>query len=292
MNTSTFSFLASIAVAAITFIASTPVAAQKTASVSTPGDAVRRSKSNKTEPAPEDPHVLPIDSILAPKAEDGAEESNENVHVRVSVPQMNKAVTRIVAYPFLVRPPRVRKPIDPLPEDPRMVREQIISYGYSARSALERPYPPGGWRWQYAYRAALQKKGGMEPHNLLSLYPFAHKLTPYLIAEVKRINAIEKQREARYLKLQEDFETMGSEMESEALRRGVAPVPLRLKRIDGSRTASAGVAQLAPGNWWILATHKTPGLIYHWELPITVNPGDQPTIYLTANNAVLIEGGW
>lgn len=192
----------------------------------------------------------------------------------------------------MVRPPRIRKAIEPLADDEKMIREQIVMFGYSGRSALERPYPPGGWRWQYAYNSARQKKGGMEPHTLLGLYPYARKMTPYMQAEVQRINAIEKQRLNRYIKLCEDYETTGAEQESEALRRGVGPVPLKLKTLDANRVAGSGVAQLAPGNWWIVATHKTPGLIYHWELPITVNPGDEPTIYLTESNAILIEGGW
>jgi hypothetical protein len=204
--------------------------------------------------------------------------------VRISIPHNNRAVDTFTAYPYVSKPPRVSDWPAPLPTKEKQLRRLVFNTGYSNR-VVNKAYPPGGWRWEYCWKAAVRRSGESTPRTLFAAESWAKGILVHLRPEVERMNAGEEQRKERYQALAEEFETQGVEMESEATRNGLTPVELRLRR-------GAGQVRLEPGNWWITGTRKVPGLLYYWQLPVTVTTGDTSSAVLTEQNALVIQGAW
>ncbi len=213
------------------------------------------------------------------------------VKLRISVPQMKDRVDKITFYPYSTKPPKVKVPPLPLPEEDKDIKQMLISSGYLSRQSLTKPYPDIGWRWHYAYRNAQKRAGGDEPKVVAGLYRWANNMLKYVKPEVERINKIEEARHARYLKAVEEYEDSHKDEEMEALRLGLDPTPITLQSVNKG-TAMEGVVALKPGEWYATGQHKTPGLTYYWQEKIKVNPGDKLTLVLNDANSMLITGGW
>lgn len=209
------------------------------------------------------------------------------VHVRINVPHNHKAVDSFAAYPYPVKLPQALPPTL-LPEKPKELKNMLLSSGYAARTAGERPYPMGGWRWQYAYKAGLAKSHLAVPHTIMGMYPWIKDVTPWVAVECKRINAREKQRWERYLKVKEEYDRNHLEIENDSVRAGLAPTILRGRRGKPGYVEK----ELPAGNWWITCTRRLPGLTYYWQIPVTAAAGEHVNLMLTENNMLVATGGW
>jgi hypothetical protein len=220
-----------------------------------------------------------------------AEEGMVQVRIRINVPQKIRANSAISVYPYPPRPPRNIIFSTPLPTKDKQIRGQLLNTGYAGRTSLDKTFPPGGWRWQYAMRDAINKSGANPPTTILTMYPWINRILPYMREEIAKVNEVEKDRKIRYQAICKDFEENGQDLENEAMQKGLSPVELRMRYRTGIRMLS-GVANVTPGTWWVVATHKVPGLHYFWMQPITVVPGENMSIQLTQANAIAIQGGW
>lgn len=208
------------------------------------------------------------------------------VTLRIRVPHNKRAHDQFSAYPYPVKPPRIVQPIELLRTERKDVRDQLLMIGYQNRSAANKPFPPGGWRWQYVFQAGLKKSGSSTPHFLVSMYPWANRMVNYCMPYIERLNAIEEQRLKNYERARAYAEKNYAEIEAESTRKGLVPLEVRMKAMGTGRVT------LPAGTWWITGLHKTPGLTYYWYMPVTVSDGETPTIYLTEENALVIQGGW
>ena len=213
------------------------------------------------------------------------------VKLRISVPQMKDRKDTIAFYPYTTKPPKVKYPIQPLPEEDKSIKQMIISSGYLSRQSLTKPYPDIGWRWHYAYRNAQKRAGGDEPRLVAGIYRWADNMLKYVKPEVERINRIEEARNARYLKAVEEYEDSHKDEEMEALRLGLEPTGIALHSVNKG-TAVEGIAELKAGEWFVTGKHITPGLTYYWQEKIKLNGGEKITVVLNDSNAILITGGW
>jgi hypothetical protein len=221
---------------------------------------------------------VPLDANAQPA-------SNEcEVLVAIQIPHNRQAVDKLTAYPYPVRPPVNNKPTGPLYDDMKSLKAMVINIGYTSRRRYA-PYPPYGWRFENAFKAALQRSGLGYPHHMIEAYTWSNDIAKWVKKEVDRINAEEEVRVDRYTKACEHWEAEGVEIESEATRQGLIPVPIHtVKSLDKIK--------LQPGTWWITGTRKVPGLLYYWQQPITVVAGQPQTLKLTQENALFIQGAW
>ncbi len=238
-----------------------------------------------------------IEGEVEQQADDGSQdmmsappEGEAMVRVRISVPHQTRPMSSITLYPYPPRPPRMIRQISKIDDKPKSIRGQLINLGYSNRSSDTKLFPTNGWRWQYILRAALQNSGTRPPTNILTMYPWTHKMVPYVQAEIRRINEIEADRRIRYQSVVKDFEENGIDLENEALQKGLSPIEINLK--NGARKLRSGVAAVSPGTWYIVAAHKTSNLNFFWQIPVTLSAGEQSTVQLTQTNALVIEGAW
>lgn len=191
----------------------------------------------------------------------------------------------VMAYPWPVRPPKPEI-VGKLQEKPNELKPMILATGYSSRIDFNRPHPLYGWRWVHAFQAAHEKSGLGYPHTMITMYPWVHKMLPYVVTEVKRINQIEADRLNDYKKVADEYERLHEEMENEAAAKGLGPIAIRMSR------HGIGQTQLPPGNWWISATRKLPDIKFYWQIPITVGAGQTANVQLTNLNAIVVQGGW
>lgn len=212
--------------------------------------------------------------------------------VTIAVPHNKKAVSKVVAYPWPMKPPKKTTEIRKLPEKDREIKNSLLANGYFNRTANEHPYPQGGWRLQYAYARAVKKSGMTVPHTIIEHYQWANKMIKYLKPEVIAINLWEKERARLYQKALDDYTDNQAEMETAAIKRGLAPVIMKRSYFPTKKIGDHYLGHLAAGQWWILATHKVPGLKYYWMLPFEVEKGDHSRVILNEGNAIYIEGGW
>jgi len=209
-----------------------------------------------------------------------------DVTIWVRVPLDNKVVDSLTFFPYPVKPPTNKLPIKPLSEKPKALKDQLLGAGYLNRVAHQSVFPNNGWRWHYAYEAALRHAGGNLPKTIFGMYSWRNNMVQYMIPEVMRINQFEKDRKAKYEKAMREYKRNFADLENDATRNGLYPVGVRLGR------AFKGQASLAAGTWWVSGSRKVPGLVYYWWLPITVTAGQTSQIVLTEDNALLIQGGW
>jgi hypothetical protein len=219
-------------------------------------------------------------------------DSKVPLKVVINVPRNIDARNEFTFYPYPMKPPPVKQQQKPLPETARNgLSNMLLSSGYSQRTQATLAYPFGGWRWQYAYNAALRRSGLGVPHVMTEMYAWVDDMMPYIKPEVIRLNLAEKERHQRYDRAREDFEETRVDIESDSVRKGLFPVPVRMQTYSG-RVTRFGSARVLPGSWWLVGTHKVAGLTYYWNQPVEVDENQPKTIELTEANALLIEGGW
>lgn len=212
-------------------------------------------------------------------------ENLSTLNVRVQTSLEVRPTNSVWAYPY---PPKLPKESvsNPLPEDQNSLKNMILSTGYSARPNLERPYPQSGWRWIHAFQNGVKKAGVGYPHTMITMYPWVNKVFPYVASECRQMNQIEASRSERYQQLASDYERVHADLESVATARNLAPVEVKINN------RGIGQLKLAPGNWWITATCKSPGLKFYWQVPVSIASGDTTNVQLTEANALIISGGW
>jgi hypothetical protein len=275
-------------------LAQTASAAAPSSRVTTP----RQQPTNTVSESAEPPQNLPTaDADETLQADDGSQdmmssppEGEAMLRVRISVPHQTRAVSAISIYPYPPRPPRMIKSMNKIDDKPKSIRNQLINIGYSNRNSDTKLFPNSGWRWHYILKAALQKSGTRPPTNIVTMYPWTFKMVPYVQTEIRRINEIEADRKIRYQTVVKDFEENGVELENEALQKNLSPIEINLK--NGTRKLLSGAAAIAPGTWYIVASHKTSSLNFFWQIPVTVSAGEKSTVQLTQTNALVIEGAW
>lgn len=219
---------------------------------------------------------------------DAGQESRADAEITVyiRVPHNDKAVDAFSVYPYPVKPPPVTRPVAMLPDKPNEIKARLLTCGYTNRVKGHQAFPTFGWRWQYAFEAALRRAGGNLPHTILGMYKWRNEMVEHVLPEIMRLNQAEKDRKARYAKAVQEHQASYVELENEATRKGLYPVMMPVK------PSFTGQVKVPAGTWWIAGSHKVPGLLYYWQLPVTVAAGEKAAVSLTEGNALLIQGGW
>lgn len=210
--------------------------------------------------------------------------------IRVDVPHNKEAVDKFDLYPYPVEPAKNRKPVGRLPTQPGDLNDTLNILGYTARTALDNPYPANGWRMQYAFKAAMRKSKLAFPHELPELQGWRDAMRPYLLEEVLKSNVYERQRLERYNAAQEEFKQTRTEIEIEALRQGLYPVYVYVRR--GRGYIREGYALVDQATWWVVGTHRVAGLTYYWQERVQLTDADEQVVNLNEDNALFVEGGW
>jgi hypothetical protein len=209
----------------------------------------------------------------------------------VAVPHMKKCLTQVTAYPYPMKPPPVKVKVKLLPDKDKPLKQMMLSTGYFSRASLDVPYPPGGWRWQYAFQKAIKNSNMSLPHSIFEHYTWADRMLPFIKAQTKIYNSFERDRVAAYNNALQEFNDTRTEVEDVAMQRNMTPVPMKRVFLKSGKAGLHYAGNLKSGKWWILATHRVPGLKYFWLLPTEV--GDKKErIVLNEGNAIYIEGGW
>ena len=212
--------------------------------------------------------------------------------VTMTVPHNKNAVNSFTVYPWPVQPPALHKYQAKLPVTAKNIKPMLIQSGFDKREVSnDKPYPLGGWRWQDAYRRALKRSGFMQPIFLPQIYLWADSMIPYVKAECEKSNKIEEDRQEAYKAANADYAQNRQDVETEAGRKRLHPIELKLTGLKNG-VFRQGQVGLKAGSWWIIGTHKVPGLVYYWQLPIVVKEGESNKFDLNEINALLIEGGW
>lgn len=212
--------------------------------------------------------------------------------VRINIPHNLRAIDSCRVYPYPVAPPHRKKPSEPMSIKDNAIRSQLLGAGYetSSYSNKEKFYPSGGWRTQYALKAAVNKSGLGLPHTIFTAYAWMDAMVPYMRTEIKRINAIEKDRNERYELAEEVYDEHRQDLEVDAFNNGLFPHDVPLQPWHGIH--KSGKVVLEKTNWWIVALHKTPGLRYYWLWPVKLSDAPEQLVELNEDNAIHIEGGW
>jgi hypothetical protein len=212
-------------------------------------------------------------------------ELTAKVSAFISVPHNISPVNTFVCYPYPVKPPRFI-PLEKLPTNPKMLEGYLLNSGYINRIDKDKPYPQFGWRWQYAYNAALKRSKMGVPHTMFTMYSWSKEMVRYALPEVKKCNDKEDERAKNYSIMLDQYERNHVDLETESIRFGLYPVVMKRKN------SAVAEAKVPVGNWWLTAMHKVPGLTYYWQIPFTAKINDTVNIRLTEDNALVIHGGW
>lgn len=250
-----------------------------------PYDAGSRTPEKAVSPPTGDGIPLPAGS--QEEQDNGRTQSILSVAIRSKYNK--KAQDHMIVYPSPQLPPRVKTEIGPLATDRSNLKQMLLQSGYQDRLSLDHPYPMYGMRWHTAFQAALKNSKMGVPHTMFDYYPWINKMVDYIRPEVIKINAHEKARKDAYLKAVFFYQEEAREAENEAVRNNYSPLAFTPKK-DSTGTYWRG--EIPAGNWWITATRKTPGLQFYWQIPITVAPGQSPSVVLNEDNALWIQGGW
>lgn len=222
---------------------------------------------------------------------DPVKEGEVTVVATVSVPHMKKAVTQVTAYPYPMKPPVIKQKVKLLPDKDKQLKQMMLSTGYFSRASLDIPYPPGGWRWQYAFQKAIKASKMSLPHSIFEHYSWADRMLPYIKEQTKIYNAFERERVTAYNDIAQEFNDKRTEYEDLAMSRNLGPVSMKRVHLRSGRAGLHYAGNLKSGKWWLLATHRVPGLKYFWVLPAEV--GDKrERVVLNEANAIYVEGGW
>ncbi|MBY0360118.1 MAG: hypothetical protein K2W82_19100 [Candidatus Obscuribacterales bacterium] len=243
-----------------------------------------------TTPTPATPNqvqpLIPKAEVKGVELEQRPAEPQTVLNFRIVVPHNTNAVDVVYVYPYPVKLPPLSGQMNPLPTNPGELKGMILGAGYSDRIDFNRPYPAYGWRWVHSFYRAHAKSGLGWPHTMLTMYPWVDKMLPYVMAEVKHSNSEESERLGRYVKAGEEYESTHVERENEATLKGLVPIAVKMN------SRGIGQTKLFPGNWWVTATRKVPGLKMFWEIPITCRPDQTINVQFTEANALTIQGGW
>jgi len=213
-----------------------------------------------------------------------------NLIVRIIVPHNTQASDWCRIYPYPIAPPKKKKDPDKLPLTDKDLRNLVLSVEYWSKSRKDKPYPPGGWRMQYALGAALAKSGIGEPHTIFTEYGWSDEIIPYVRKEVQVINAKENERIQHYNLARSVYDENRTDLEVQAFNQGLFPIDVPIRRqLGGFQTGQALVDKT---NWWIVATHQVPGLKYFWLWPVKLNDNREQVAILNEDNAIYIEGAW
>lgn len=231
------------------------------------------------------PAVMPVAGNGEVELEKRTAEEKVTLNVHIVRHYHLPPVDTVKVYPWPVRPP---KPViaGKLQEKPAELKPMILATGYSSKIDFRRPFPLYGWRWVHAFTVAHAKSGLGYPHTMLTMYSWTDKMVPYVVPEIKRINALEEARQEAWKRVNEDYEANHVELENEAAAKGLFPVEIKLDH------QGVGQATLPPGNWWVSATRKLPDLKFYWQVPITATRGQTVNVQLTNVNAIVVQGGW
>jgi hypothetical protein len=211
---------------------------------------------------------------------------NAVLRVRINVPYNKNPEDKLTAYPYPVKPPELKARTEPLPTNEGQLKDYLVQCCYSNRRSKEYAYPMFGWRWEHALEAAQKRTGEGVPHSILTVYPWAHKMVPYVKQQCERINAEENSRMMRYTSVLYEYQQKHADMENEAARHGVDAVQIVVDK-NGE-----GLAEVQAGSWWIAGSRKVPGLTLFWSQPVTVAPAETSGVLLNVGNAIFIGGGW
>gem|GEM_PF-3591288 len=229
--------------------------------------------------------AVPASSGSAGLETGGEEEQPAEVYVHVRVPRSKDATDNFTIYPYPVKPPRLMAAVQKLPTEDKILKGMLLEYGYTNRHGKHKRYIPHGWRFQYAYEAALRREGDL-PHTMFDMYPWVHDMVRYIKPEIERINTLEAQRITGYATALHYYEKNYFDIQNEATRKGLFAVDLRMFR------SGQGYAKLPAGQWWLAGTRKLPDLIYYWQIPVTLAPGQTQHVELNEPNALVIQGDW
>lgn len=213
-------------------------------------------------------------------------EPTSTLNVRILVPQPGRPVDTLMVYPYPVKPPKLNGMQNRLPDKPEHVKHMLLQSGYSNRIDLSRPYPLYGWRWVHAFTTAMNKCNCGYPNTIFTMYPWVHKVTPFILEETVKSNNQEEERLQNYNRAVEEFETNHIEMETAATTKGLYPIQVKLN--------SRGIGQvtLPAGHWWLSGARVLPGLRFYWQVPFTASGGQTVNVQLSESSALLIQGGW
>lgn len=282
----------------LTALSLSTVYAQQTASANLSGEVNDTAAANESSRKPNEKssdHGFSTADFLPPEQRKNLPveaDSKVPVKISVNVPHNIDAHNEFTFYPYPMKPPPVRQPVKALPETARSgLQNMLLTSGYSQRTQPASRYPFGGWRWQYAYNAALRRSGLGVPHMMSEMYTWIDDMMPYIKPEVIRSNQAEKDRQQRYQRAKDEYEETRVDIESDSVRKGLFPVPVRIQTFSG-RVTRFGSARVLPGSWWLVGTHKAAGITYYWNQPVEIDENQPKSIELNEANALLIEGGW
>ncbi len=210
--------------------------------------------------------------------------------IDIVVPHNIRAVDWCRIYPYPVAPPIKKNEITEIPYKDKQLRSALLAMGYWGRTRPDKIYPAGGWRMQYALKAAVAKSGLGMPHTLFTEYVWVENITPYMRKETVLINAKEKERKNRYAQMQQVFIDYRAEIETQALNKGLFPIDYPMKAAVGGYRRGESLVDKA--TWWIVAMHKVAGLKYYWLYPVKLSDSPQQEVTLNEDNAIFIEGAW
>lgn len=213
------------------------------------------------------------------------------IYLTIAVPHNKNAVNKIEAYPYPPKLPK-REGFVELPEAYTDIKDLLVSHGYLGRSSADHPFPPGGWRFQYAFSKAIKKSNMSVPHTILGHYRWADRMVKYMKPEIEAVNKYEKKRGEAYNKYQLFWRDNHAALRNTALRNNYEKVKFLPLPKDGKKVGRNFGGVLKDGKWWILASHKVPGLTYNWVKEVELEHNDKKIIVLNEANALIINGGW
>lgn len=225
--------------------------------------------------------------------EEASEQTSQHLtelRIIIGTPHMKRGTISLLASPYPMPPLKITSPIKPLATQPIQLKNMLIASGYTRKLVTETAYPYGGWRWRYAYEAAVKKSGRSEPHFIGASYFWAKGMIPYAKEECERSNDQETERHNRYVRAEEEYQRNHVDMETDAVRKGYGPTEVHCNRL--AEQGREGRVHLGPGDWWVVATMKVPGLTYYWQQPVQIIEGEQPVVLLNEDNALSIQGAW
>lgn len=245
-------------------------------------------KSNPDDSSPatdQSKQTQPPSQAIAPR-NTGDNDAPSEIYLNIIVPHRDRPTDSITAYPYPVKPPKLMQEVSSLPTGTKELKRMVLGSGYSNRWNKDQPYPPNGWRFQYAFETAVRRSGQSMPHTMIGMYPWANAVVPYLRPEIERANKAEEDRTARYQAAIDEYNKKYFDIQNEATRNGLFAINFRFYK------KGQAYVRLPAGTWWLAGSRKVPGLYYYWQMPVTVAPGTKETVNLTEANALLIQGGW
>jgi hypothetical protein len=221
----------------------------------------------------------------------GETQNKVRLTIQVCVPRYLRASNQFTVYPYPVEPPspHPKLTIGLLGTDDTNLKNALLTMGYVLRPKKEQPYPTCGYRMTYAYKNALKKYGGGQPHSMADLYRWRQEILPYFKYEILKSNERERNRMDRMDATRSIFANERADIETEAVKEGLYPVNVRVA--DWGNVGQRGQVWLPKARWWVVGTHKLPGLTFYWQEQVDLRNGAQ-TLQLHDGNALLIEGAW